>query len=70
MLHIITNIYFDYAQNNFEEVIMKFRPGETAPHSGQYKMFDENGEVINIVDLQKGQTFPPTPSSSCYFEEV
>ena len=49
---------------------MKFRSGETAPHSGQYKMFDENGEVVNIVDLQKGQTFPPTPSSSCHFEPV
>lgn len=49
---------------------MKYRSGETAPHSGQYKMFDEDGEVINIVDLQKGQTFPPTPSSGCYYEEV
>ena len=47
---------------------MKFRPGETAPQSGQYKMIDENGEVINTVDLQKGQTFPPTPTSSSYYE--
>ncbi len=47
---------------------MKFKSGETAPRSGQYKMIDESGEVINVVDLQRGQTFPPTPSSSCYFE--
>ncbi len=59
-----------YAHNIFKEVKMKYRSGETAPHSGQYKMFDEDGEVINIVDLQKGQTFPPTPSSGCYYEEV
>ena len=64
------NNFYRTAQTICEEVTMKFRPGETAPHSGQYKMFDENGEVINIVDLQKGQTFPPTPSSSCYFEEA
>lgn len=57
-------------QNILEEVNMKFRSGETAPQSGQYKMIDENGEVINTVDLQKGQTFPPTPSSSCHFEQA
>jgi len=64
------NNFYRTAQTIFEEVTMKFRPGETAPHSGQYKMFDENGEVINIVDLQKGQTFPPTPTNSCYFEQA
>ena len=64
------NILFFISQTIFEEVNMQFKSGEIAPQSGQYKMIDENGEVLNTVDLQKGQTFPPTPTSSCHFEQA
>jgi len=48
---------------------MQYRPGDKANKSGQFKMIDEEGNVINIVDVQKGQKFPPCPSSGCHFEE-
>ena len=48
---------------------MQYKPGETAPKTGSYKMVNEQGKVINTVDVQKGQSFPPCPRSGCHYEE-
>lgn len=47
---------------------MKYQPGETAPKSGEYKVVDSNGNVVNKVSMQKGQTLPPTQSGRHHFE--
>lgn len=47
---------------------MKFQSGETAPKSGEYRVVDSNGKLVNKVSMQKGQTLPPTQSSKHHFE--
>jgi len=46
----------------------RFRSGETAQQSGTYNEVASNGRVINTVELEEGDTFPPTQSSENHFE--
>jgi hypothetical protein len=46
----------------------RFNSGETAPKSGSYKVVDSKGKTINTVNVQKGQTLPPTQSKDSHFE--
>lgn len=47
---------------------MKLNSGDTAPKSGEYKVVDQNGKVMQTVSMREGQTLPPTQSSKWYFE--
>jgi len=49
--------------------MQKYKPGESSPKTGTFKMVDDKGKTINKVDVQKGQSFPPCPKSSCHYEE-
>jgi len=43
-----------------------FKPGEKAPHSGQYR----NTRTKNEVTVTKGEPFPPAPKSGDKYVEV
>lgn len=45
-----------------------YRSGDTVKKSGTYNMLDENGQVINTIEVYKGDRFPPCPYESCTFE--
>lgn len=47
---------------------MRLNSGETAPRSGSYKVVDQNGRTINTVEMEEGDTMPPTQSSQHHFE--
>ena len=46
---------------------MQYKPGETCQKTGTYEMYDKQGKKINQVDLEKGESFPPTPNSGDYY---
>lgn len=46
----------------------KFISGQTAPQSGTYNEVASNGRVINTVNMEEGDTFPPTQSSENHFK--
>lgn len=48
--------------------MIKLKSGETAPKSGSYNVVSRNGKVINSVNVEKGETMPPTQSSGNHFE--
>ncbi|MBQ1269938.1 MAG: YjzC family protein [Clostridia bacterium] len=48
---------------------MKYRSGETAPKTGNYKVLNKEGREVNSVYLNEGDTFPPTSCSNCYYVE-
>ncbi len=47
---------------------MRLQPGETAPTTGTYNVVDENGNRQYTVDMNKGETMPPTQSSRYHYE--
>ena len=47
---------------------MKFNPGEIAPTTGTYMVVDDNGQRQYTVDMNKGETLPPTQSSRYHYE--
>ena len=47
---------------------MKFNPGEIAPTTGTYTVVDEYGHRQYTVDMNKGETLPPTQSSRYHYE--
>lgn len=50
--------------------MQKFKSGQKAPASGDYKIVSARGQVIRTgVTLDKGESFPPTPSSGQHFEK-
>lgn len=48
--------------------MITLKPGQTAPKSGSYKVVDNNGTTVNTINVQKGETMPPTQSSQNHFE--
>ena len=52
------------------EVMQKFKSGQKAPESGDYRIINDNGAVVRSgVTLNKGESFPPTPGSNQHFEK-
>ena len=50
--------------------MQKFKSGQKAPESGEYKIVSARGKIIRSgVTLDKGESFPPTPSSGQHFEK-
>ncbi len=47
---------------------MRLNSGDTAPKSGSYKVIGKNGEVVNTVQMEKGDTLPPTQQSGWHYE--
>ncbi|MGI6213369.1 MAG: YjzC family protein [Christensenellales bacterium] len=47
---------------------IKLKPGETAPKSGTYKVVNKNGKTQYTVNVEKGETMPPTQSAGNHFE--
>ena len=47
---------------------MRLQPGETAPTTGTYYVVDESGNRQYTVDMNKGETMPPTQSSRYHYE--
>ncbi|MEG0314687.1 MAG: YjzC family protein [Erysipelotrichaceae bacterium] len=46
----------------------KYHSGMTCEKKGQYKEYDSNGKVVNeSVDMDKGDSFPPTSEKGSYF---
>lgn len=45
----------------------KFRPGEVAPSSSDYKAFDRNGRNGGTLHLEKGEKFPATQHEGSYY---
>ncbi|MGI5850035.1 MAG: YjzC family protein [Christensenellales bacterium] len=46
----------------------KYKSGQKAPESGDYKIINVRGKVIrNGITLDKGDSFPPTPGSNQHF---
>lgn len=48
--------------------MIKLKSGETAPKSGSYKVVDGSGKELYTVNVEKGETMPPTQSSGNHFE--
>lgn len=48
--------------------MQRFISGNKVPKSGTYNEVASNGRVINTVNLDEGDTFPPTQSSENHFE--
>ena len=45
-----------------------YKSGQKAPLSGQYGLFDKNGNYKKReVTVVKGEPFPPTPSVGMYY---
>ena len=43
----------------------KYKPGQKAPASGDYKIIGSSGnEIRRDVTMDEGETFPPTPGSN------
>jgi hypothetical protein len=49
-------------------LMQKFKPGELAPKSGQYRIVDANGQTMYTVDVERGEHLPPTQSSDWHLE--
>ncbi len=48
--------------------MIKLKSGEIAPKSGSYNVVNRNGKVVNSVNVNKGDTMPPTQSKQNHFE--
>ena len=48
---------------------MRLNPGENAPKTGNYKVVDAQGHVVNSVFMKAGDTMPPTQSSEYHYED-
>ena len=46
----------------------KVKSGENAPKSGSYKVVDSKGKTQYTVNVDKGETMPPTQSAGNHFE--
>ena len=50
--------------------MQKWKSGQKAPESGDYKIVSARGKLIRSgVTLDKGDSFPPTPGSNQHFEK-
>jgi len=50
--------------------MQKFKSGQKAPESGDYRIVSDNGSVVRKgVTINKGESFPPTPGSNQHFEK-
>lgn len=47
---------------------MRLHPGDVAPTTGTYNVVDELGTRQYTVDMNKGETMPPTQSSKYHYE--
>lgn len=47
---------------------MRLNPGDNAPETAMYSVVDENGRVLDRVEVEKGNRLPPTQSSSYHYE--
>ncbi len=47
---------------------MRLNCGDICPRSGSYKVIDSDGDVVNTVYVDEGETMPPTQKSDCYYE--
>lgn len=60
-----------YSETNFLKggvKMQKFKSGQKAPQSGDYKIVNDRGQVVrNGVTLDKGDSFPPTPGANQHF---
>lgn len=51
-------------------IMEKWKSGQKAPFSGNFKIVGARGKVIRTgVTLDKGDSFPPTPSKGLHFEK-
>ena len=48
--------------------MQKFRPGDIAPKSSNYKVISKEGYKVNTVYVDAGNKFPPTQQSGYYYE--
>lgn len=48
--------------------MQKLKSGEIAPKSGTYKVVDQKGNVAYTVNMEKGETMPPTQGKQLHFE--
>lgn len=49
----------------------EFKPGNTAPKSGEYQVVGpRGGKTGDQVTMQQGTTFPPTDRPNMHFEKV
>ena len=48
--------------------MQKFRPGDIAPKSSNYKVISKEGYKVNTVYVDAGNEFPPTQQSGYYYE--
>lgn len=48
----------------------KFKPGQTAPRSGQYETIGPRGGKGKEVTVVKGEPLPPTPSPGSTYKLV
>ncbi len=47
-----------------------YKSGQKAPQRGHYKIVTARGKVVRSdVALDKGDSFPPTPSANQHFEK-
>jgi hypothetical protein len=47
----------------------KWKPGEEAPKTGDYTAYDNKGNDVGTVHLDKGDRFPATQHSGYYYTE-
>ncbi len=48
----------------------KFKSGQKAPQSGDYRIVDSRGKIVRGgVAVDKGDSFPPTPGAGQHFEK-
>lgn len=46
-----------------------WKPGEIAPRSGEFQLYDADGTPTgNYVSVEKGNRFPPADQSGQYYE--
>ena len=45
----------------------KFNPGDIAPKTAKYQVCDENGKVMDEIDVKEGDHLPPTQSENYYY---
>ncbi len=47
---------------------MKLKSGEVCPRTGSYQMLNRDGKILGSVYVGEGETMPPTPQESCFYE--
>ncbi|MGN1235394.1 MAG: hypothetical protein ACI4U2_05405 [Christensenellaceae bacterium] len=48
--------------------MMRLNCGDIAPGTGTYKVINEDGKIVGTVNLNEGETLPPTQHSGCHYE--